>query len=98
MSAEAFRPLLERPSGHHQSEYLPTDAEWSEFADVAAALSADGYAWHSLGRRWSKAADGTVRVWLNGSYVMGSQHLSRQPFGWFTVDELRREVFASDCR
>jgi hypothetical protein len=78
------------------------DAELAEFrrdlVTVAQMLREDGYTWFSLGSRVYRD-DGRITVWFNGSQCgTGRGDLARQPWGWFTLDDLLGEKFAEPCR
>lgn len=66
---------------------------------VKAVLRERGFVWHSFGHS-SYDKDGKTYYWFNGSRYMGTGHgaLRKQPFGWFTLDEMLAEKFAEGCR
>ena len=62
--------------------------------DVQAELRAKGYVWHFFGPKTSVGADGVTRYWFNGSqFGTGRGRLTSQPYGWYTLDEMRAEAF-----
>lgn len=69
--------------------------------EVAAELRAKGYRWHFFGIPRNRAGEpwtdlkGQGRYWFNGSQSgEGRGRLTKQPFGWFTLAEMRAEKFA----
>lgn len=66
---------------------------------VQSELRKRGFAWHSFDKS-TVCKDGLTRYWFNGSYVLGTGHgkLSKQPSGWFTLEEMLAEKFAEGCR
>lgn len=77
----------------------PTHVGGQALAEVQAELWAKGYRWHFFGiphNRQGEAWDGGPdRYWFNGSTLgEGRGRLTKQPFGWFTLEEMRAEKFA----
>lgn len=71
------------------------DARMAELKPVADKLKADGRNWYFLGNP-REGEGGVVRYWLNGASGGVSKSgisFTGQPFGWFTLDELRDERF-----
>jgi hypothetical protein len=66
------------------------DTWMAELKPVADRLKVMGRGWYFLGNP-SQHGDGQVRYWLNGHTVRQSDGGDRQPFGWFTLDELLDE-------
>lgn len=78
------------------------DARMADLEPVAAELKAKGHGWYFLGKPSEhKGADGepVVEYWLNGygSYrTTDGRHVSGQPYGWYSLEELRAEKFVDD--
>lgn len=64
----------------------------ADLEPVAAHLKAEGHRWFFLGKP-TVLGDGQVHYWLNG--YGGPEG---QPFGWYTLEELRAEKFLDDLR
>jgi hypothetical protein len=81
------------------------EAQEAALKPVADELAAEGHRWYALGRPTllkSKVGgdrvyggDGEVHYWLNGQGypLSGSDRGSAQPYGWYTLDELRERKF-----
>jgi hypothetical protein len=67
---------------------------------VADELRARGYRWHSFrADSTRRGEDGATVYWFNGSTMgEGPGRLNKQPYGWFTLDEMLAEKFAEGCR
>lgn len=72
------------------------DARMAELEPVKEELKRKGISWFALGRPTEMERDGEkqVRYWLNG--MSGRDY--PQPFGWYTLEELRQLKFISDAR
>lgn len=72
------------------------DARMAELEPVKEELKRKGITWFALGRPTEMERDGKrqVRYWLNG--MSGRDY--PQPFGWYTLEELRQLKFISDAR
>jgi hypothetical protein len=67
--------------------------------DVRDELHARGYRWHYFDTGSNLSAARPGYFWFNGSTMgEGPGRLSKQPFGWFTLDEMLAEKFAEGCR
>lgn len=67
-------------------------------AEVQSALLAKGYCWHSF-QKSAIGKDGVKRYLFNGSMLgVGRGRLNKQPFGWYTLQEMMDEKFAEGCR
>lgn len=66
---------------------------------VKAELRAKGYRWFFFGKT-RHAPEDENRYWFNGSKFNGEgrQILAEQPYGYFTLDEMRAEKFAEGIR
>lgn len=72
------------------------DAWMADLAPVEAALRARGHRWFFLGNpQPTTLPDGStaVRYWLNGWQSPGA---TGQPYGWYTLEQLRDEQFVAD--
>ncbi len=67
------------------------DAQMAALRPVQDELKAKGHSWFFLGKP-TKRQDGTVQYWLNGMRSMPGAK-GRQPYGWYTLEELRAEKF-----
>jgi hypothetical protein len=78
------------------------DARMADLQPVLAELKSRGHGWYALGRPTlapSGPNAGQVRYWLNGhgGYVtVAGRRVPRQPFGWYTLEELLAEKFLDD--
>jgi hypothetical protein len=67
--------------------------------DVADELHGRGYRWHYFGEGRNLSRPSADRFWFNGSTMgEGPGRLAKQPFGWFTLDEMLAEKFTEGCR
>lgn len=75
------------------------DQRMAELAPVMKELAARGHSWFFLGRPTESVRDGVraVRYWLNGTGRRPDGRWGRQPFGWFTLEELLVEKFVADA-
>lgn len=80
------------------------DARMAELEPVKALLKEEGHSFYSLGRptelesRHGGGGPG-VYYWLNGSSgytTKGGVRVTKQPFGWYTLDELLDEAFLNE--
>lgn len=75
----------------------------AELEPVAAELKAAGHGWYFLGRPCVLSNDGgepQLRYWLNGhsgGVARDGTRCFKQPFGWYSLDELRAEKFIYDA-
>lgn len=60
-----------------------------ELDSVKEFLNERKHEWHSLGHSVHFEDDGTPLYWLNATY---DTELGRQPYGWYTLKQLRDEV------
>lgn len=79
------------------------DARMADLAAVEEQLKEWGHGWYFLGHPQEMTDnDGStvVRYWLNGlgaATSRGGLQCRRQPFGWYSLQELREEKFVADA-
>lgn len=66
------------------------DACMAELEPVADELRRRGHRWFFLGN--PRTINGQLKFWLNGMALQ-----RRQPYGWYTLEELRAEKFVADA-
>jgi hypothetical protein len=91
-SAEKRTPCCAKDGTYHQD--CAVDPLDEALAEVKAELHAKGYRWHFFGKPRDRVQSLTL-YWFNGSqYGEGRGRLTTQPFGWYTLAEMRAEKFA----
>jgi len=78
------------------------DARMADLKPVTDALKAKGHRWFALGRPGIKSTKGQaeeVHYWLNGSSgyrTVDGVWVRKQPYGYYTLEELAAEKFLTD--
>lgn len=78
------------------------EARMADLEPVAAALKAKGHSWFALTRPTETSPGGRPRgvyYWLNGSSgyrTTDGTRVTRQPYGWYSLEELAAEAFLND--